>query len=135
MRPERPDVIDIDEPRFGRREERTSVTVAHHQGPLPPPSYLAEYEAAHQGAAGRILAMAEKEQNFRHEVTRKQAKFPLRGQIFAFFLLVGGLAVSGLAVHKGFDTSAAAMLAATLGAGTVVAFFRREPAAKKKGDA
>ncbi len=40
------------------------------QGPLPPPAVLSEYDRIEPGFSGRIVVMAEKEQNHRHETEK-----------------------------------------------------------------
>jgi uncharacterized membrane protein len=60
------------------REEYRAVAVeTFFSGPLPPPSLFRRYDEALPGAAERILAMAEKEQDHRHEWERKA----LQGEI------------------------------------------------------
>ncbi len=46
--------------------------VVSFSGPLPPPAMLREYEATLPGLGERIVARAEKEQAFRHEMAREQ---------------------------------------------------------------
>jgi len=41
------------------------------RGPLPPPQMLRQYEVAMPGAMERIVTMAEKEQNHRHDMDKK----------------------------------------------------------------
>ena len=41
-------------------------------GPLPPPGMLKQYEESLPGLAERIVARAEKEQTFRHDITRER---------------------------------------------------------------
>src|SRR4051794_22436827 len=52
------------------RVRRSMVRIAHEvaefSGPLPPPSYLREYDIILPGAASRIISMAEAEQRHRH---------------------------------------------------------------------
>ncbi len=73
-------------------------------GPVPPPEQLAKYNQAFQNGAERVFQLAEKEQNHRHtldkrdqelseqlvktdnEIKIRDALLRSRGQIFAFFL-------------------------------------------------
>jgi uncharacterized membrane protein len=61
-----------------------------HVGPLPPASELAAYEAVQPGLAERIVAMAEKAANTRHEATLA----PIRAEAFA--IKAATVAVAGL---------------------------------------
>lgn len=72
-------------------------------GPLPPPAYLEHYERVLPGAAERIFDWSEQEQRQRHDfenflaksVTRQQE----RGQIFAFLIGIGALALAAFMVY------------------------------------
>jgi uncharacterized membrane protein len=61
-----------------------------YSGPLPPANQFAEYEHTLPGAADRILALAEKEAEHRHQnedaVVNKSMSLGGRGQLFAFIL-------------------------------------------------
>lgn len=49
-----------------------SVYQKIHLGPLPSPETLERYEKICQGAADRIITMAEKEQDYRHKINNKE---------------------------------------------------------------
>jgi len=57
-------------------------------GPLPPANQFAEYEHTLPGAADRILALAEKEMEHRHQneevIVKKSMSLGGKGQIFSF---------------------------------------------------
>lgn len=58
---------------------QNQVTISKYEGPLPPPSYLREYNEIFPGAAEIILGMAQKEQEHRHiadieEINRDRAE-------------------------------------------------------------
>lgn len=61
-------------------------------GPLPPPKVLAGYDKIVDGAAERILAMAEKEQNHRHGMDRSAIEGEIskdkRGQRYGFAIAI-----------------------------------------------
>lgn len=58
-----------------RTKQHTQITaVSQYSGPLPRPEDLIRYNDAVPGAAERILAMAEREMNHRHESERKILK-------------------------------------------------------------
>lgn len=64
--------------------------IKSHSGPLPDPEDLIQYNEVIPNGGERIMAMAEKEQDFRHGHTRNVAKRRLdqevRGQWFGFIL-------------------------------------------------
>ena len=49
-------------------EQRIEIVSRFYTAPLPPPVWFGEYNQIVPGAADRILVMAEKEQNHRHEI-------------------------------------------------------------------
>lgn len=55
------------------REEITEIKafLQHFSGPLPPPDAFAKYEQTLEGAANRILTMAEKQQEHRQATEKK----------------------------------------------------------------
>ena len=77
-----------------------------HVGPIPNAEQLAKYESIFPGAADRIIAMAEKQSNHRHDIEKtiikSNARDSLIGVLSAFILgvltIVGGifLAYNGL---------------------------------------
>lgn len=85
---------------------RTEVTAASYSGPIPPAEQLRQYEDIFEGAADRILAMAEKQATHRQaletSVIKSNNRNSLLGIICAFFLglsTIGGgvfLAYNGL---------------------------------------
>lgn len=76
------------------REE--ALVYQEHTGPLPAPWALREYEEIRDGAAERIIAMAEKQQDHGHFLERQalaHKSFMARtGQFLAFFVVMSGLA-------------------------------------------
>ncbi|MGN0846958.1 MAG: DUF2335 domain-containing protein [Kiritimatiellia bacterium] len=81
----------------------TQVKAQLFNGPIPPPSVLAEYENNFPGFAERILAMAEREAQTRHELERKNSEVAARdikdaraetrrGQWMSFFITTGAFA-------------------------------------------
>lgn len=88
-------------------------------GPLPPPAMLSDYNNLVPRGAERILAMAEKQQDHRHEIEKRviggNVSAQVRGQYFAFFLalliIVGAIYLIALGMPIwGFST-----LIATIG--------------------
>jgi len=75
--------------------------VSVHHGPLPDPDTLARYESIEPGIAGRIIVMAEKEQNNRLECERvylnESLKVQKLGAVFAFFIGVSAIGAGTVA--------------------------------------
>ncbi|MCX0365129.1 DUF2335 domain-containing protein [Clostridium perfringens] len=69
---------------------RSEIVQARFSGPLPHPSILKGYENTCLGAADRIIGMAEKQMNHRHDMEKtflhSNSRNSLLGIIFAFFL-------------------------------------------------
>lgn len=77
------------------------VQVSAFHGPLPPPETLEKYQRILPGSAERILQMAEREQAHRHRLEAEFVRISRRGQLFAFFLGLIGLAGGLALVWKG----------------------------------
>jgi uncharacterized membrane protein len=122
-------VADLTE--FGRElsempaDKRAAVLAILHQevtsfrGPLPPPEALKQYDETIPGAAERILAMAEKQQEHRSKlekmIVEERIHQSANGQIFGFILaLVFGGISFGVALI-GYP-----ILAGTLGCSTIL---------------
>lgn len=119
VREQNPDIqVDQDDlERIVSTVERTrSVQLQAFSGPLPSPQMLAEYEQVVSGSAERLLAQAEKEQSFRHEMVREQAKIEKSGQLHraiqgyagqagAFILVMTVVIVGARLIEHGNDTA------------------------------
>jgi len=105
------------EPNARVRVRRLVVRVAHEvaefSGPLPPPSYLRDYETIIVGAADRIIAMAEKEQNHRHDWERSALRNTTIGLWFGFFIALGLLGGAIYSVSVGQPVIAGVFLTAS----------------------
>lgn len=89
-------------------------------GPLPPPRMLQEYESVLPGLAERIVARAEKEQAFRHEMSRSQIA-AAKDQYWhlatkTYLGQAGAFAIAMTAIGGGIWLLAAGKSAAGLGA-------------------
>lgn len=62
------------------------MIAAGFSGPIPPPEIIEKYNEVVPGAADRIITMAEKEANHRHDIDKKKLKERTRGQWFAAIL-------------------------------------------------
>lgn len=75
------------------------IVAGQWSGPLPPPAALEQFERSAPGAADRILGMAEREEDHRHNqeqaMLRSDAQARSRGQwmafLVAFVIIVGGI--------------------------------------------
>lgn len=105
------------EPNARVRVRRLVVRVAHEvaefSGPLPPPSYLRDYETIIVGAADRIIAMAEKEQKHRHGWERSALRNTTIGLWFGFFIALGLLGGAIYSVSVGQPVIAGVFLTAS----------------------
>jgi len=112
---------------------RQNVSVTHtqvYQGHLPPPDMLQQFNLIDPTFANRIVTMAEKEQQNRHEnetrVTKNVVRMSLLG-IFCAFLSV--LIMSSLVFYslwKGYSQTASAIAVGAIAAvASVFIFFRR----------
>jgi uncharacterized membrane protein len=67
-----------------------------HTGPIPAPGEIGEYERILPGSADRIIKMAEKEQDHRHQLQlrgqRHRVGITFVGQLFAFLIGISGIA-------------------------------------------
>jgi len=59
------------QPQNNPKNPQVLTKTAVYSGPIPDPSTLAGYENIHEGAAGRILTMAENEANHRHSIEKR----------------------------------------------------------------
>lgn len=88
-------------------------------GPLPPPESLKQYDVIVPGAAERILSMAEKEMEHRHQRENRTLKYNGRliivSTILAFLcvILLGGILC--FAIYVKSDTGAIGAIAAVVG--------------------
>ena len=76
-------------------------------GPLPPPSLLRQYEENFSGAAERVVAMAEKEQDHRHKIERRaltsDSIIRVLGMVFAFLITLVALGAAAWLATQGYE--------------------------------
>lgn len=121
-----------------QRKVKSAVQVSEtYSGPLPPPEALAKYDQVVPGAAERILQMAEKEMQHRHENEKHLAKSVTRTAIvsiiFAFLSVIILSSLVFYALYKNFDTVAASIAVGAIA--TVAGIFisvRHKKIADKK---
>lgn len=91
-----------------------------YSGPIPSPQDLASYEKIYPGLANRLVIMAEKEIDHRHDITHKSIdldfKYKSRGQLCALILGCMGIIVGGITAVLG-----SAATGSIIGGTTVIA--------------
>jgi len=127
----------------GQRERQTrpqetlahfAITAQQFSGPIPPPELLRKYEELVQGAADRIISMAEKQSNHRQilesQVINSNIGNERLGMILGFLICV--LAISGgiYAVVQGKNATGIAAIVTPLVA--LVAVFIYGKSEQKK---
>jgi uncharacterized membrane protein len=114
----------IDSPEFAQALAKVFAVeireiMVSFSGPLPPPKMLKEYETALPGLGERIVARADKEQAFRHEIAREHVTLTKKRQhhgiIRAYVGQAGAFVIAMTAVGGGIGLLAAGMSAAGLG--------------------
>ncbi len=89
-----------------------------HSGPLPDAETLENYARIIPNGAERVMAMAEKEQSFRHELTTKVSKRQLNqifsGQLFGFIIVILGIGGGILLAYSGKETSGLATIISSM---------------------
>lgn len=91
----------------------------HHQGPLPPPQVLAQYNSVIKGGAERIMRMAEEEAAHVRSMDARAMQYlrdeRRRGQFFGFGAALLGLAAATVCAYLNQPTPAS-----VIGGSTVV---------------
>ncbi|MDA3971512.1 MAG: DUF2335 domain-containing protein [Desulfobulbaceae bacterium] len=103
-----------------------------HQGPIPAPAILQQYDDIIPGAAERILQMAEQDAAHQHAMHRNALdaqRFEVRrGQIFGFGIGLAALSASIIALVLGYPTTAG-ILGGTTVVGLVTVFVKERSSA------
>lgn len=125
-----PEIQELLRTPLGREVVQQGVMIGmavseQHSGPLPSPRQMREYDATVPGAAERIMQMAEREQQHRHEMQRLDAEFrstafnhvknrEIRGQTIGALLAAGVLFLSGYLAWQGHPKAAVTLAASTM---------------------
>lgn len=109
------------DPQPGQQPQPTQAVIARSQswsGPLPPPAILQDYEGIVPGAAGRILTMAENNNDFLIEIDREalRSEYTERrlGQIFGFLIALVAIIGSICLAFNGYEHTASILGGATV---------------------
>jgi uncharacterized membrane protein len=78
--------------------ETHQVSASVYRGPLPDPESFSQYDAVLPGAADRILRLAEKEQEQRHNLEKIQVKADSRDSLLG---IISGSVLSALCLIVG----------------------------------
>ncbi len=112
--------------------------IFHRSGPLPTPEEFKEYENVMPGAALRIIALAEKEQQHRHTIeeieTRGIIKILSRGQIYGFVIGLFAMFFAGILVYCGQNIYSIVVLLLTLSGMTAVFVMNRKDRISVSGE-
>lgn len=107
----------------------------HFSGPLPPPEALAKYDQVVPGAAERIMQMAEKEMQHRHDTDNKTTKSiiwtTVISIVFAFLSVLILCAIVVYALYKGYSTVAGVIATGAIAAVAGI-FLHRKNSDKKQ---
>lgn len=123
-----PNIGDVSYLTDDKDSKPASITASFTEissGPLPNPAYLERYDRIIPNGAERIMRMAEKEQENRHDSQRearqlekdkinKQLKYMSRGQSMAFVLSIVILGLATLFVFTGHESMAYVLFAVSL---------------------
>lgn len=97
----------------------TIEQTTHWNGPIPPPSILADFERLVPGSAQKIIEMAHSQSIHRMEIEKiavvenfSKAK---RGQVFGFILGVFGIISSGILGYLGHGVLAGTIATVSMG--------------------
>lgn len=115
-----PDLTSIIDDNTLSSEEKVatlSAVMKHEEmysGPIPPASELQKYESVTNGAADRIIKMAEKQLDHRIDMEKRLVKQGGRGQCFGFILALILLGIGTYALIIGAKTIALIIFACTI---------------------
>ncbi|HGS5470506.1 TPA: DUF2335 domain-containing protein [Vibrio diabolicus] len=110
-----------------------------YSGPLPPPSMLEGYERVKYGFAERIVSMAEREQEHRHQLETRGVQGAIdkdkRSQNYALSIVLFLASLCGALIFAGHDIAGSVLGGTTL-VGTVALFItgKRAPKSKIEGE-
>lgn len=113
------------EPPSSRPPARAFMQVRYQESTLPPVEQMEGYERLLPGATKRLFDLIESDVASIQTQRRAQSNFMLRGQIFTFLTVMAVLAIATYCVATDASGSAAAIVTAVIGTGTVLAFYAR----------
>lgn len=115
---------ELDQPK--ESDQNIFAVAQHHSGPLPPPVLLSGYDQIVPGAAERLIQMAEKDQEYTHDISRSALsahRWEVHvGQALAAATVFAAFGLAGYALHLGMETAAVGIGGATV-VGLATAFI------------
>ena len=97
------------EPSRDKSQQQIIHQQVEYSGPIPPPAILREIDQIVPGAANRLVLMAEKQQEHRHDIekiaVRSGARDSIAGILAAALISVGFLLLAGYAIKLGYTST------------------------------
>lgn len=123
-------------------KERSQIRVMHqevsYQGPIPPASELKQYSEIDQTIPSRIITMAEKQQNHRHELelysVKSNARNSLLGVVFAGCIGLGGIVSATILTLYGYSAIGLATVVTSLASLAGVYMYGRSQSRKENAE-
>jgi uncharacterized membrane protein len=120
---------------------QTQFQLEAFSGPIPPPEVLRQYDLVTDGAGDRLIALAEKEQQHRHDIVARAVeaniKRDTRGAWMGFAIAIIGLVISAAVIYFGRDNVGAVVGGSVLGGADfvlLVSLFLRQESREAKGE-
>ena len=99
------------------RDINAAIVQQQWSGPMPDPASLERYDHVVPGSAERILVMAEKEQQHRHDLekatARRRSRLAMTSTVFAFLCVLSLIGLVVYAIYAGsYGTALATVITA-----------------------
>lgn len=110
---------------------KIQLSESHFSGPLPHPDLLKQYDEAIPGLGKQIVQMARDEQEHRHSRENKETSTVVRGQIFAFIIVVLLIIAALICVFYGQWKVATGIFTVTI-VSTAAVFYKAQKSSSTK---
>ena len=118
------------------QKSKTVVMQSQYSGPLPAPIDLENYERISTGFADRIITMAEKEMQHRHDIENKAIEYSrtdvARGQWFAFIIIITVMICGLFLILNNKEVAGLASIITALGVLVSALLYNRNETRKEK---
>lgn len=108
----------MSKPNKSLEAQRGDDKIIYHEGNLPTPENVERYEAVLPGTMERLLSIAEKEQQHRHETEKliilNESKLQTRAQLIALFVCIASFGMGAILILKGQSIEGLTALLVTL---------------------